>query len=33
VSSKDICNPADGVEVLDQLTSFVVGGLQAVAAK
>jgi AcrR family transcriptional regulator len=33
VLAKDICNPADGVEVLDQLTSFVVGGLQAVAAK
>jgi hypothetical protein len=33
VLAKDICNPGDPVEVLEQLTSFVVGGLQAAAAK
>jgi len=32
VLAKDICNPADPVEVLEQLTRFVVGGLQAIAA-
>jgi hypothetical protein len=33
VLAKDICNPSDPVEVLEQLTCFVVGGLQAAAAK
>lgn len=33
VLAKDICNPGDAGEVLEQLTAFVVGGLQAVAAK
>jgi hypothetical protein len=33
VLAKDICNPADAGEVLEQLTSFVVGGLQVAAAK
>ncbi|GAB2872659.1 TetR/AcrR family transcriptional regulator [Paraburkholderia jirisanensis] len=33
VLAKDICNPADSAEVLEQLTAFVVGGLQAAAAK
>jgi AcrR family transcriptional regulator len=32
VLAKDICNPADSAEVLEQLTRFVVGGLQAPAA-
>jgi AcrR family transcriptional regulator len=32
VLAKDICNSADSVEVLEQLTSFVVGGLRAAAA-
>jgi AcrR family transcriptional regulator len=33
VVAKDICNPADPSEVLEQLTAFVVGGLRAAAAK
>jgi hypothetical protein len=35
VLAKDICNPSDPVEVLEQRTCFVVGGggLQAAAAK
>lgn len=33
VLAKDICNPADSAEVFEQLTSFVVGGLRAAAAK
>ena len=33
VLAKDICNPGDPVEVLEQLTSFVVGGLRAATAK
>jgi AcrR family transcriptional regulator len=32
VLAKDICNPADSGEVLEQLTRFVVGGLEAAAA-
>jgi AcrR family transcriptional regulator len=33
VLAKDICNPADSTEVLEQLTAFVIGGLQAAVAK
>jgi hypothetical protein len=30
---RHICNPADPLEVIEELTSFVVGGLQAGAAQ
>jgi len=33
VLAKDICNPADATEVFEQLTSSIVGSLQAAAAK
>ncbi|HEY2024554.1 TetR/AcrR family transcriptional regulator [Paraburkholderia sp.] len=32
VLSKNICNPADAHETLEQLTSFIVGGLEAEAS-